>query len=716
MEPLFVLIQNFELSLALFVVVMFIGCLNRGGPHHWLKPVRSELSIVAWFLSLGHMAVYLESYLPRLLGGGEIGGNVMGAFVLAVVLLVLLVVLGVTSFAFVKRQMSTASWKKVQKLAYPFFGLVYVHLLLMLLPSALHGGLAAQASVAVYSVVFVDPALCAWAGRWSTGAPRMPCPRPTTRPHLRRTGNGIVGHRIIEERSAVAGRSSRRAVMAGRKFHGEARACVAGIAVALALLASVYIASSGTAWLSHSETNGGNLSVLTVTTSLSAGGLVVHVRGAPGALVAQRPTACLWAGAVSSLGALIVILIGPYYLSPVLPYFVIRSLFFIGGVLFGVGLGAIALRCGQLYGALPPRQVILYVAYSQFVVGASFFVVLGSPGRLGSNGAAWRAWLRSAAPVAGVLASFSRHIGSRRPRSRVTIRAGHCRSVLEASGRRLRVLRIASSVYASTVVVSFIETTLSGSRLVMLARMLLALVLAVVAVGTEGDRLNFGKLYSVVMVASVALVACLPLVTVLHTVLAQVVSLSSVVFELFLWCILAFIVFQRRTSAVIVFGYGYGAYQLGNGIGWLFGAQLLGTLFGAVGEAFAYMIMALIVLACAFLIFSEREFDRLFAPGEEGAPSLDELLMRDLAAESEGSAREDEPVRKGLFGLAIEALAADYQLSPRETDVLRCLAMGYNSSTTASKLSISWNTVRTHTRNVYGKLGVHSQQGCCHGR
>ena len=100
------------------------------------------------------MAVYLESYLPRLLGGGEIGGNVMGAFVLAVVLLVLLVVLGVTSFAFVKRQMSTASWKKVQKLAYPFFGLVYVHLMLMLAPAASRGGEAAVASVAVCTVVF----------------------------------------------------------------------------------------------------------------------------------------------------------------------------------------------------------------------------------------------------------------------------------------------------------------------------------------------------------------------------------------------------------------------------------------------------------------------------------------------------------------------------------------------------------------------------------
>ena len=159
-SPLFVLIQKCELALALFVVVMFIGCFRKGGKvRHWLGAVRSELSIVAWFLSLGHMAVYLESYLPRL-GGGAISGNVMGAFVLAIVLLVLLIVLGVTSFAFVKKNMHTETWKKVQKLAYPFFALVYVHLLLMLLPSALHGGIAASASVAVYSVVFIGYGLC----------------------------------------------------------------------------------------------------------------------------------------------------------------------------------------------------------------------------------------------------------------------------------------------------------------------------------------------------------------------------------------------------------------------------------------------------------------------------------------------------------------------------------------------------------------------------
>lgn len=159
--PLFVLVQKCELALALFTVVMFVGCFKKGSRvYAWLKPVRGELSIVAWLLSLGHMAVYLEGYLPRIAGGVLPSGNVVGAFVLALVLLGLLGVLGVTSFSFVKHRMPVATWKNVQKLAYPFFGLVYVHLMLMLLPSALHGGLAAQVSVAVYSVVFIGYALC----------------------------------------------------------------------------------------------------------------------------------------------------------------------------------------------------------------------------------------------------------------------------------------------------------------------------------------------------------------------------------------------------------------------------------------------------------------------------------------------------------------------------------------------------------------------------
>lgn len=482
-----------------------------------------------------------------------------------------------------------------------------------------------------------------------------------------------------------------------------------------AMMASFYIASSGTAWLSDTEIDGVNLPTLFIAISLASGAVLVAATFAAPSVrrILEHPLVPLGAGVLSSIGSLLVILVGPYYLGGVLPSVPVTVLFDGAGVLFGAGLGVIALRCAQLYGSLAPRQVILYVAYSQFVVGASFFIVLGSPSWAPIPGGPSLAGILTFVGlplVAGLLAMLSRY--SERPAVLPTYSLS--RSALPRSFWKLLAVVlvfsfIVCSVYASVVVVSPVGITLDGSRLVMLARMLLAMVLAVVAVGTEGETLNFGKLYSVVMVGSVALVACLPLVSVLHTVLSQIVSLASVVFELFLWCTLAFIVYQRRVSAIIVFGFGYGAYWLAGGLGWVGGVPLLASMFQALGESFAYMVLALLVLACAFLVFSESEFGRLFAPVEKGAPTLDELLMQGPPSD-EPATGEEEPQRKGRFGSAIEALAETYQLSPRETDVLRCLAMGYNSSTTASKLSISWNTVRTHTRNVYGKLDVHSQQ------
>ncbi|WP_225749158.1 ferric reductase-like transmembrane domain-containing protein [Paraeggerthella sp. Marseille-Q4926] len=157
---LFLLVQKCTLSLALFVVVMYIGVFASDSKIGlWLKPVRAELSIVAWILSLGHMAVYLESYLPRVMAGGPFDVNIVCSFLVALVLFALLLILGITSFNIVKKRMHTETWKKVQTLAYPFFLLAYVHLLLMLLPSALRGGVASCVAVAVYSVIFVGYAV-----------------------------------------------------------------------------------------------------------------------------------------------------------------------------------------------------------------------------------------------------------------------------------------------------------------------------------------------------------------------------------------------------------------------------------------------------------------------------------------------------------------------------------------------------------------------------
>jgi DNA-binding NarL/FixJ family response regulator len=51
----------------------------------------------------------------------------------------------------------------------------------------------------------------------------------------------------------------------------------------------------------------------------------------------------------------------------------------------------------------------------------------------------------------------------------------------------------------------------------------------------------------------------------------------------------------------------------------------------------------------------------------------------------------------------------DYELTPREKEVLNHLADGYNYQEIADKIFISVDTVRHHIRNIYKKLHVHSQ-------
>ncbi len=152
----FICIQKCTLALALLVIVMYIGIFPKGTkPNTHLMPIRKELSIAACFLSLGHMAMYLSSYAPRILANfAGFPINVVASLALSLILLTLLVILGVTSFDAVKKRMSSKKWKNIQRFAYLFFGLVYFHLLLFLLPSALQGGKTAQVSVLAYSCVF----------------------------------------------------------------------------------------------------------------------------------------------------------------------------------------------------------------------------------------------------------------------------------------------------------------------------------------------------------------------------------------------------------------------------------------------------------------------------------------------------------------------------------------------------------------------------------
>lgn len=146
------LMQRCALAFLLFSVVMFVGVLDeKSRIRTHLMPIRRQLSILACIFAVGHIVFYASAYLPRL--ASAYSGNLAFSLTLAALITALMVVLCVTSFQIVKHGMSAAAWKRVQRLAYPFYLLIYLHLALLLAPSAAVGNSVAVLSIAVYSVV-----------------------------------------------------------------------------------------------------------------------------------------------------------------------------------------------------------------------------------------------------------------------------------------------------------------------------------------------------------------------------------------------------------------------------------------------------------------------------------------------------------------------------------------------------------------------------------
>ncbi len=52
---------------------------------------------------------------------------------------------------------------------------------------------------------------------------------------------------------------------------------------------------------------------------------------------------------------------------------------------------------------------------------------------------------------------------------------------------------------------------------------------------------------------------------------------------------------------------------------------------------------------------------------------------------------------------------SDYQLTPHETRILKLLVEGYNFTTAAKKLGVTYHTVKFHMNRIYDKLQVHSK-------
>ena len=146
-----------SLGTAMFVEVMYAGALPKGSkliaP---LMKIRGELSITAAILVLCHNFTYGITYFKMLFIKPEaLSATQLTAAIISLVLIIIMIVLTVTSFQAVRKKMKAKKWKQLQRTAYVFYGLMYVHIMLINIPYARLGLGTYIANVVIYSIVFL---------------------------------------------------------------------------------------------------------------------------------------------------------------------------------------------------------------------------------------------------------------------------------------------------------------------------------------------------------------------------------------------------------------------------------------------------------------------------------------------------------------------------------------------------------------------------------
>ena len=146
-----------SIGTAMFVAVMYTGTLPKGSkliaP---LMKIRGELSITAAILVLCHNFTYGITYFKMLFIKPEaLSATQFTAAIISLVLIIIMIVLTVTSFQAVRKKMKAKKWKQLQRTAYVFYGLMYVHIMLINIPYARLGLGTYIANVVIYSIVFL---------------------------------------------------------------------------------------------------------------------------------------------------------------------------------------------------------------------------------------------------------------------------------------------------------------------------------------------------------------------------------------------------------------------------------------------------------------------------------------------------------------------------------------------------------------------------------
>lgn len=150
------LFRRGSLATAIFIIVMYTGALKNGSAlMKRLIVIRGELSIMASIMILCHNIFFGKIYFVRLFtSASTMPVTQLLAAIASLLMLVIMIPLAIMSFPKVRKKMKPKLWKRLQRFAYVFYALIYIHIFLLTYSSAQARRGDYALSLILYTIIF----------------------------------------------------------------------------------------------------------------------------------------------------------------------------------------------------------------------------------------------------------------------------------------------------------------------------------------------------------------------------------------------------------------------------------------------------------------------------------------------------------------------------------------------------------------------------------
>lgn len=237
-------------------------------------------------------------------------------------------------------------------------------------------------------------------------------------------------------------------------------------------------------------------------------------------------------------------------------------------------------------------------------------------------------------------------------------------------------------------------------------------------VAKAGDRFNPTFIYRLSLPIMVAGYVAIALLFDSHAAISLlIINVGYEFFDILTWVLFVDASRRRNENALYIFGLGVAFMFCGMALGNA-ASHILDTLVagGNVQANVVAMAAILCLVIVAFLVLPEGTVAQLSRReghaerGEEPTAENNDLAESEAKDSAAGDGQADGAATADRIERHCAAVARDFGLTPRESEVIVLLAYGRTLAIIACDLHIAQGTARTHIENIYRKLDVHKQQ------